>query len=315
MMNVGIFFSDANMREFTDRNYLKGFFLVSLAGTLWSFGALIVRYMVQAQTYQWQYLFFRGLTIAVVLLIYLILREGGGIVNHFKKTGLSGLLGACGLVAAFSGFIWSITLTTAANTLFMLAATPFIAAFLGIMLLHEKVRHLTWGAMVIALAGMLVMVVEGLETGNLIGNLMALVAALGFAVFSVSLRWRKETPQFTTVALAGFLCALFTFLVLFLHNDTPAMPLRNVYLSLLHGFIVGCGLILFSVGAKFLPAAELTLLSLIEVVGGILWVYLPIFGIHEVPSPLTIVGGVIVLGAIGLDGLGTRQKRQMIGVT
>ena len=304
-----------NMQEFTDRYYLKGFFLVSLAGTLWSFGALIVRYMVQAQTYQWQYLFFRGLTIAVVLFIYLMAREGKNAVNSFRKMGLSSLLGACGLVAAFSGFIWSITLTTAANTLFMLAASPFIAAFLGIVLLKEKVRHLTWVAMVIALVGMLVMVVEGLETGTLLGNLMALVSAMGFAVFSVSLRWHKETPQFTTVAFAGVLCALLTLLILFFHNDTPAMPLRNVYLSMLHGFIVGCGLILFSLGAKFLPAAELALLSLMEVVGGVLWVYLPIFGIHEVPSLLTIAGGIIVLCAIVLDGVGARRQKHMMGIT
>jgi drug/metabolite transporter (DMT)-like permease len=303
------------MQEFTDRNYLKGFFLVCLAGTLWSFGALIVRYMVKAHTYQWQYLFFRGLTIAVVLLIYLMAREGATAFKNFKKTGLSGLLGACGLVAAFSGFIWSITLTTAANTLFMLAATPFIAAFLGIVLLNEKVRYLTWVAMGIALTGMLVMVVEGLEAGTLMGNLMALVSAFGFAVFSVSLRWRKETPQFTTVALAGALCALLTLLILFFHNDTPAMPLRNVYLSMLHGFLVGLGLIMFSFGARYLPAAELALLSLMEVVGGVLWVYLPIFGIREVPSLLTVVGGVIVLSAIVLDGVGIRRQRQIIGVT
>jgi RarD protein len=302
------------MPSFIQRDYLKGFFLVSLAGTLWSFGALIIRYMVAAQSYQWQYLFFRGLTIAMVIFIYLMAKEGSGFVNRIKRTGLSGLLGACGLVTAFSGFIWSITLTTVANTLFMLAASPFIAAFLGIVLLQEKIRHLTWVAMVIALLGMLVMVVEGLESGNLLGNLMALVAALGFAVFAVSLRWRKETPQFTTIALAGVLCALFTLVILFLHNDTPAMPSRNVYLSILHGFVVGCGLILFSLGAKYLPAAELTLLSLIEVIGGVLWVYLPIFGIHEVPSAFTVVGGIIVLTAIGLDGVSARQQRHMIAV-
>lgn len=303
------------MQELTDRNYLKGFFLVSFAATMWSFGALIVRYMVDAQIYQWQYLFFRGLTIATVLLIYLMARKGIAFVSDFKNIGLSGLIGACGLVAAFSGFIWSITLTTAANTLFMLAATPFIAAILGIILLQEKIRSVTWIAMATALAGILVMVIEGLEAGNLLGNLIALVSAIGFAVFSVSLRWRKETPQFTTVALAGILCALFTLLILFFHNDTPVMPLRNVYLSILHGSIVGLGLILFSMGAKFLQAAELTLLSLIEVVGGVLWVYLPIFGIHEVPTLLTIAGGIIVLCAIVLDGVGAMHKRQMMGVT
>jgi drug/metabolite transporter (DMT)-like permease len=93
------------------------------------------------------------------------------------------------------------------------------------------------------------------------------------------------------------------------------MPSRNVYLSILHGFIVGFGLILFSLGAKFLPAAELVLLSLMEVIGGVLWVYLPIFGIHEVPSTLTVVGGVIVLCAIVLDGVSARHEQQMIGIT
>ena len=89
------------------------------------------------------------------------------------------------------------------------------------------------------------------------------------------------------------------------------MPLRNVYLSMLHGFIVGVGLILFSISAKFLPAAELTLLLMVEVVGGILWVYLPIFGIHEIPSVPTVAGGIIVLGAIVLDGLSVRLQSQI----
>ena len=299
------------MQKFNDRNYLKAFFLATLTGTIWSFGALIVRYMEAAQSYQWQYLFFRGLTIAIVILIYLIARDGLAFINHFKKIGLSGLLGSAGLMIAMSGFILSITLTTVANTLFMLAAAPFIAAFLGILLLNEKVRYSTWVAMVIALLGIIVMVLEGLGAGNFLGNLLALVAALGFAVFSVSLRWRRQTTQFATIALAGVLCVLFALLILFLRNETPAMPLRNVYLSMLHGFIVGVGLILYSISAKFLPAAELILLSLVEIVGGILWVYLPIFGIHEIPSVPTIVGGIIVLGAIVLDGVSVRQQPQI----
>jgi RarD protein len=197
----------------------------------------------------------------------------------------------------------------------MLATTPFVAAFLGIVFLKEKVRQLTWTAMTIALAGILTMVLEGLEKGNLFGNVIALISATGFAVFSVSLRWQKETPQFTTIALAGLICVVVTMIILFSQNSMIAMPLRNVYLSMLHGFIVGFGLILFATGAKFLPAAELTLLSMVEVIGGVLWVYLPIFGIHEVPSMLTVIGGVIVLFAIILDGVGTRRMRQTIRVS
>jgi drug/metabolite transporter (DMT)-like permease len=299
------------MQKFNNRNYLKAFFLALFAGTLWSFGALIVRYMEAAQNYQWQYLFFRALAIAIVILFYLLVRDGFGFIHHFKKIGLAGLLGAVGLVTAMSTYILSITMTTVANTLFMLAAAPFIAAFLGIMLLKEKVRYSTWAAMVIALLGIAVMILEGLGAGTFIGNLLALMAASGFAVFSVSLRWRKETPQFATIVLAGVLCVLFALVVLFFRNETPAMPLHNVYLSMLHGLIVGFGLILFSISAKFLPAAELILLSLVEVVGGVLWVYLPILGIHEIPSLPTVVGGIIVLGAIVLDGVGVRQHSQI----
>jgi DME family drug/metabolite transporter len=81
---------------------------------------------------------------------------------------------------------------------------------------------------------------------------------------------------------------------------------------MLHGLIVGVGLILFATGAKFLPAAELTLLSMVEVIGGVLWVYLPIFGIHEVPSMLTIIGGTVVLFALILEGVGTGRGWQII---
>ncbi|MFQ5483844.1 MAG: DMT family transporter, partial [Desulfobacterales bacterium] len=220
-----------------------------------------------------------------------------------------------GLLVTFGGFIWSITLTTVANTLFMFAASPLIAAFLAWVFLAEKVRHLTWVAMAIALIGIFIMVLEGLQTGALFGNLMALMSSAGFAVFSVSIRRQKETPKFATVVLAGVLCVSVSILILIVNHEPLAMPLRNVYLSMLHGLIVGFGLILFSKGAKFLPAAELVLLSLMEVVGGVLWVYLPIFGIHEVPSLLTVFGGIILLGAIALNGLGADPQQRIIGIT
>jgi drug/metabolite transporter (DMT)-like permease len=103
-------------------------------------------------------------------------------------------------------------------------------------------------------------------------------------------------------------------LIIIFDNDSLAMPLRNVYLSIMHGIIVGSGLILYSLGSKLLPAAQLTLLSMVEVVGGVLWVYIPIFGIHEVPSVLTVTGGAIVLGAIVLEGVNARQPQPLLNM-
>lgn len=286
----------------------KALAAVLTAGTLWSFGALTIRYMVDPHDYRWQYLFFRGLTVAGILCTYLMVRDRHRFVENFQKIGISGIVGALGLVGAFICFIWSITLTTAANTLFLFATIPFIAAFMGIVILKEKIRPITWVSMAIAFTGIGVMVVEGLEGGSLPGTVTGFAAACGFATFSVSLRVRKETPQFATIALAGILCAVITAAILQMQSDSMLMPGRNILLSMVHGSLVGSGLILFSLGARFFPAAELNLLSLFEVVGGVIWVYLPVFGINEVPSMLTVVGGCIVSGAIVLNSLGARQE-------
>jgi drug/metabolite transporter (DMT)-like permease len=298
----------------TETAHSKALFQILTAGTVWSFGALTIRYMIDPQDYRWQYLFFRGLTVAAILCLFLIAKDGGRFLDNFRKIGMPGVIGAFGLLGAFICFIWSITLTTAANTLFLFATTPFLAAFMGIVILKEKIRPLTWVAMTVALIGITVMVIEGLEAGSLLGTITGFAAACGFSIFSVCLRWRKETPQFATIALAGFLCAALTAGIIFLQSDSLLMPDRNIYLSMVHGTLIGVGLILFSLGAKYFPAAELNLLSLVEVVGGVIWVYLPIFGINEVPSMLTVVGGFIVTCAIILDSVGTRYKPEMINV-
>ena len=286
----------------------KALVAVLTAGTLWSFGALTIRYMVDPRDFRWQYLFFRGLTVAAILCIYLMVRDRRRFVQNFQKIGLAGIAGALGLVGAFIFFIWSITLTTAANTLFLFSTIPFIAAFMGIVILKETLRPITWVSMGIAFIGIGVMVIEGLEAGSLLGIVTGFASACGFATFSISLRMRKETPQFATVALAGILCAVITAAIMQVQGDSMMMPGRNILLSMVHGSLVGVGLILFSLGAGYFPAAELNLLSLFEVVGGVIWVYLPVFGINEVPSMLTVVGGCIVSGAILLNSLGSRHE-------
>ena len=85
-------------------------------------------------------------------------------------------------------------------------------------------------------------------------------------------------------------------------------------LSALHGTLVCSGLILYTIGSKKLPAADLTLLSLTEVLGGIFWVWLPIFGINEVPSTNTIIGGFIITFAILFYSLNTKRNRRFIGL-
>ena len=293
--------------------YFKGFILVFLSGFLWSFGVVTVRYMINAHEFVFQYLFYRGISISLILICYLFICEGFSLYKNFFKIGIPGFLGGIFLSTAFVGFIFSITMTTAAVTLFMLAAMPFIAAIAGYFLLGEVLRKLTLISMIIAFIGVCIMIINDSVSGSALGAVIGFISATSFALYTVTIRWRPETPKFTTVVLAGFFCAIFSFIVLdFNIQSFNKMPTINTYLSLLHGVIVASGLILYSLGAKYLPSAELALLSLMEVIGGVLWVWIPVFGINEVPNLQVIIGGIIIIIAVLLHGVGARRKRMPV---
>ena len=133
--------------------YLIGFFLVFIAGLLWSFGVVTVRYMINSDQYIFQYLFCRGISISLILIIFLFYKERFLIYKNFTKIGYSGFIGGISLSIAFIGFIYSITITTAAVTLFMLAVMPFIAAALGYFFLKENLKRLTLISITISFIG------------------------------------------------------------------------------------------------------------------------------------------------------------------
>ncbi len=282
--------------------------IVLIAGLFWSFGPLVVRNIDNAHLIPWQYLFFRGSIIFLVLNIYLFLVEGKKFISNYSRIGLSGLIGGVSLGIANISFILSITSTTAAVTMMMLATQPFVAAILAYIFLKEKIRLTTLIAIIIAAAGIIFMSFDSKGDGTLFGLFNGLLSSLGFAGFTVSLRWRKQTPKFTTVSIAGIFCTLVAVIVLIFYDSNILISVKNSSLSALHGFLVCTGLILYSAKSKYLPATDLTLLSLTEVLGGIFWVWLPIFGINEVPSTNTLIGGAIITVAIIFYGLNAKRK-------
>ena len=288
--------------------------IVLIAGLFWSFGPLVIRYVDQPELFPWQYLFARGLIIFIILNFYLYLNEGTSFVKNYLRIGLSGMVGSVGLASAMMSFIWSITHTSVAITLLCLAAMPLITALLGFIFLKEKISINTWISIVVAAIGIYIMAMNDQKIDNTTGLVFGLTSAFGFSIFSISLRWRKETPQFTTVSLAGLICALFSFYIIIQSNSSLFSSSNNEMLFSLHGTLVCIGLILYSIGSKHLPAAELTLLSLTEVIGGIFWVWLPLFGINEVPSANTIIGGFIIFMSLIYYSLLTKNNRRFIGL-
>ena len=288
--------------------------IVLFAGILWSFGPLVVRYMDSPNLVPWQYIFGRGLTIFILLNLYLYFEEGKNFYKNYYKIGLSGIVGGSGLGVAMITFIYSITNTSAAVTLLCLVAMPFFTALLAFLFLRERISLNVWLSIIIATAGILIMAIGNTGEKSLIGFVFGLTSSIGFSVFSVSLRWRKETPKFTTVAFAGFFCFVFASIMILSTGQTFFATSYNSSLFSLHGFLVCSGLILYSIGSKAIPAAELTLLSLTEVVGGIFWVWLPILGINEVPSTNTIIGGFFLFVSLFYYSLIMRWNKRHIAL-
>ena len=288
--------------------------VVLLAGAFWSFGPYVVRHIDQPEIVPWQYLFTRGIVIFCLLNIYLFLEEGLKFYKNYLKIGLSGLIGGVGLGTAMITFIWSITNTTAAVTLLCLAAMPFITAFLGFLFLKERISLTVWIAIFVAAFGIFIMAMGNSHENTMTGLIFGLFSALGFSIFSVSLRWRKETPKFTTVAIAGLFCVIFSSAMITINEINFLSTGKNEALFATHGTLVCLGLILYSIGSKNIPAAELTLLSLTEVIGGIFWVWLPWLGINEVPSTNTIIGGFFIFISIFYYSLIMQSNRRFIGL-
>ena len=288
--------------------------LVIIAGLIWSLGPLVVRNLDDATQVPWQYLFTRGVIIFFLLNFYLFLEEGKNFYKNYLKIGASGIIGGAGLGVAMMTFIWSIINTTAAITLLCLAAMPFITALLGFLFLKERISLNVWICIIVASIGISIMAFGSNSLGSITGLIFGIASAIGFSVFSVSLRWRKETPKFTTVAVGGLFCVLFSGIVIIQNDLNFLSSSKNESLFALHGTLVCLGLILYSIGSKNIAAAELTLLSSTEIIGGIFWVWVPILGINEIPSNNTIIGGFLIFLSIIFYSLIIKNNKRFIAL-
>ncbi len=276
-----------------------------LAGVFWSSMGLGVRLIEQANV--WQILLYRSMALATFLFVIITVRSGYKPVQTIRKAGFAGAIGGVSLVAAFAGGIYAIQSTSVANAMFLFASAPFLAALLGWIVLRESVRKATWAAMIIALVGIAIMVISGISVGRLAGNLSAILSALGFAVFTIALRWGKLEDMLPAVFMAGIFAIVIAASVCWIEGFSFTIPAKDVAIALSLGvFQVGLGLTVYTIGSKVVPAAELALLSMTEVLLGPFWVWL---FLGETASLFTLAGGAVLMLAIAGNALsGLRHK-------
>ena len=282
-----------------------GLLFVFAAGVLWSTVGLGIRMIEDAVV--WQILLYRSISMSIFLYMVIRLRSGESPFLQIRRIGLPAVVAGLSLVAAYSGGIYAIQNTSVANAMLLFATAPFMAAVLGWLVLREPVRAATWIAIAVALGGILIMVSD--KTGDVAvqGSLAALGSALGFAVFTVALRWGRSGEMLPSVFLSGLFAIVITFGICQFLELSVVLSLQDGGVAMGMGvFQVGAGLILYTLGSRSLPAAELALLSLAEVLLGPLWVWL---FLNETASLNTLVGGAVLLIAIAGNAVSGKRRK------
>jgi len=256
-----------------------------------SFGGLILRHIDDADV--WQINFYRSLALAAVILVIMLFRYKGETARKVHQIGKPGLVAGALLAGAGVTFLQAITNTTVANTLFTLSAIPFLSAALAWVFLREKIQRSTIVTMVVAAAGVSVMMAEGIGVGSLYGNAMALVTAFLFSSYAIIVRRNRAIDMLPVLMVSGLLIVLVAGV---LRWDDLGISIDDLLLCLLlGGGLSGLANALFIAASRHLVAAELTLFMLLEFALGPVWVW--IF-INEVPTELTLLGGTIVILAV-----------------
>ena len=281
------------------------------SGVIWSFGAILKRLSEDIDAFQ--YLIWRSVGIIVVIEIIAAVQRNPLPTIRAWRSGRWMMSANLGLFLASLAFVYAVDTTTAANAAFLGSLTPLVAVvftrFFG-----ERLSRSTIVAIAVGLVGLLLTVFGDLEAGNMLGNMSALLASVGFAIYTISLRsdqerdWSPVLPGYSLLMI--IVCTLVT-----IANDKPLVPAApDLFRALLHGagFIV-VGTLMFNAATKVVPAVPMTVFAQAEMVFVTIW---GVLILNETPAPLAILGGAIIFAAvIGKAVYDTRGGREQELVT
>ncbi len=275
------------------------------ASICWSLSGVIVRNTNVSN--HWEVVFWRSFFSFIFLAFWLGVTHGRSSLMELRRVGRSGIASGVMFSIMITFFLLALTLTTVANTQAIVCLAPFMAAITAWIFLREIPSARTWIAMIGALIGMMLMFVESLGSGRMIGNLVALFVPIAYGINVVILR--KSHPQadmVIAVLIGSFISALLT-LPLALPFQSSAHDLSLLSLMGVVQLAVGC--ILFVRATPHLTAAEISLIGLLESILAPLWVW---WGVGERPSNLALIGGAIVIASLVLNELVDAYRRPVI---
>ncbi len=269
-----------------------GVVLALMGGAVLSIGGPLIRVIDQADG--WTVLFYRGVSFFAMLFLIVLWQSRGRTLDRYLYIGWGGFWIAVSLGLGFISYLFAMLHTTVANVVFVVGASPLVTAFLAWIILGERLSLRSWAILLLALGGIGLMVGDGLASGRLLGNLIALGATLTFSFLVILLRMNRDTDMLAATSLAGLVSAVICLLLV----ETLFVSQWDLAVSLALGAIqIGLGFTFITYASRYIPAAEVTLLTLIETILAPIWTWLVV---GEVPGLATAAGGGMVLLCVGI---------------
>ena len=269
---------------------IPGPLLVILGAFFLSFGGMLVKSFEEATL--WQILLWRSIFFVLTISVFLILTYKKQTISKFKKAGVPGFVAGFFLSLGFVSYVYSMYNTTVANVNFTITTQTIWLALLGFIFLKEKISLRTLFAIILAMSGVLLMVGNSISEGNFMGNLVALVMPISFAILVIIIRKFPHVDMVPAMFFAGIFSIFFASIIV----SSIFLSTYDIFLGFLCGVTqLGFGFICITIGSKTTPSATVGVLMLTEAILGPIWAWL--FA-NENPPMIVLIGGFIVIFAV-----------------
>jgi len=280
-------------------DHLKGLLITFVGVMVLSPDSLLIR-LVDMDS--WTLLVYRGLLMGLGMMIISRLFDPSPLRQQYRRIGRTGLWAALCFAVSTIAFVNAILYTTVAHTLVIVATSPLFAVLFGRIFLGERLDVPTFIAILVVLAGMVLVVGQSEQAGHWVGNVCALISAISISITFVLNRKNRDVNMVPAISISGGLSAL---VALPFANFTP-LDVNTIVMLLAMGLVVAVAFALITLAPRYIPAAEVSLLLPLETVGGIalVWIYL-----NEVPGMQTIIGAIVILAAITAHAYHVLKRR------
>jgi len=277
--------------------------LILLGATFMSFVGLLMRLIDDADGFQ--ILAYRSISLAGMVGLVACLRRRISPIQFIAKLDRSDLYMGLSLSVAFSGYVFAMLNTSVASALFILSVTPLFAAVMSWVWIGERPTSLTLASMGLAVIGVGFMVQGGIELGRTTGNLYALLSAATFALMLTLARKSRKPDVLGGTFLGGVFCLVIgAFVAQFLGSGLKVSAYDFWLILFMGGCTIGIGIAFVTWGTSYVPAAEVSLLVLLESVLGPIWVWVFVNEAMILPE---MIGGAIVVTAVAAQAVFGRR--------